>query len=363
MEILMPRPRPPGLHREVTRHGTVVWYVRVGHGQRIRIRSAFGTPEFNAEYNAACAGTPIVPTGTKYDARTLGWLIGQYRQSTAWLNLKPATRAQRERFLCEACDKAGREPISRITRSSIEKGIAARKPNAAKSFLYALRGLFTWAVAAEHVERDPTAGLKAIQPDTGGYPPWSEESCRRFEAYWPLGTRERLAYEILFWSGLRIGDVVRFGPPHVNKKGMGIIVTEKTGKRAYVPVSKCPRLLAAIAAGPVGELTFIAAANGRPMNKAAFSAWFRRAARAAGVPGTAHGLRKTRATLATEAGAENAELEALMGWSPGSKMAELYTRTRNEARLAERVADKMLADEMRTSIPAPTDKVRAAEGK
>jgi integrase len=361
----MPRPRPQFLHREITRHGKAVWYFRINRGKRIRIKASYGTAEFNAEIEAARAGQPI-PTGPeKFNARTLGWLIEQYRQSTAWTrDLKPATRAQRERFLCEARDKAGREPISRITRSSIEKGIAARKPNAAKSFLYSFRGLFKWAVEAQLCDQDPTAGLKAIQPDTGGYLPWLAVWCRRFEAYWPLGTRERLAYEILFWSGLRIGDAVRFGSPHVNKNGMGIIATEKTGRRAHVPVGKYPRLQAAIATGPVGELTFIAAANGRPMNKAAFSAWFGRAARAAGVPGTAHGLRKTRATLATEAGAQNAELEALMGWSHGSKMAELYTRSRNEALLAERAADKMLlTDEMRTSIPAPHHKVRAAEKK
>jgi hypothetical protein len=40
------------------------------------------------------------------------------------------------------------------------------------------------------------------------------------------------------------------------KNGMGIIATEKTGKRAYIPMNKYPRLLAALAAGPVGELTY-----------------------------------------------------------------------------------------------------------
>ena len=33
----MPRPRPPHLQREITRHGKAVWYVRVGHGPRVRI--------------------------------------------------------------------------------------------------------------------------------------------------------------------------------------------------------------------------------------------------------------------------------------------------------------------------------------
>jgi integrase len=211
--------------------------------------------------------------------------------------------------------------------------------------------------------QDPTVGLSAPQHKTDGHPPWLEEWCRRFEAHWPLGTWERLAYEILYWTGLRISDAVRFGRPHVSKNGMGIIASEKTDKAAYIPMHKYPRLLAAIAAGPVGELTFIATANRRPMNKDLFRGRFRQAARAAAVPGSPHGLRKTRATLAIEAGVDNAGLEALMGWKPGSGMAEHYTRGRNEALLAERAADKMLADEMRTSIPAPHHKVRALGAK
>ena len=47
----MPRPRPPFLSREINRHGTAVWYVR-RNGKRIRIRAAFGTAEFDAEYQA-----------------------------------------------------------------------------------------------------------------------------------------------------------------------------------------------------------------------------------------------------------------------------------------------------------------------
>ena len=54
----MPRPRPPHLHHERTRHGALVWYVRVGKGARVRIRADYGTPEFDAEYRAAIAGSP-----------------------------------------------------------------------------------------------------------------------------------------------------------------------------------------------------------------------------------------------------------------------------------------------------------------
>ena len=54
----MPRPRPPHLHRETTRHRKAVWYVRVDKGPRIRLRAEYGTSEFEAEYQAAVTGGP-----------------------------------------------------------------------------------------------------------------------------------------------------------------------------------------------------------------------------------------------------------------------------------------------------------------
>lgn len=60
----MPRPRPPHLHREVTRHGKAVWYVRVGKGKRIRLKAQFGTADFDAEYQAAINGRPKAANGT-----------------------------------------------------------------------------------------------------------------------------------------------------------------------------------------------------------------------------------------------------------------------------------------------------------
>ncbi len=52
----MPRPRPPHLHREPLKRGEARWYVRVGHGPRIRIRERYGTPEFEEAYVAALRG-------------------------------------------------------------------------------------------------------------------------------------------------------------------------------------------------------------------------------------------------------------------------------------------------------------------
>jgi hypothetical protein len=64
----MPRPRPPYLNRVVTRHGRVVWVVRVGHGdqrRRVRIKAEYGRPEFQAEYEAALSGTEAICAGVQ----------------------------------------------------------------------------------------------------------------------------------------------------------------------------------------------------------------------------------------------------------------------------------------------------------
>jgi hypothetical protein len=47
------------LHRETSRHGTVRWVVRNGHGPRIPIDYEYGTPEFMTAYRAALAGNPL----------------------------------------------------------------------------------------------------------------------------------------------------------------------------------------------------------------------------------------------------------------------------------------------------------------
>lgn len=95
----MPRPRPPFLHPQVTRHGKLVWYFRRGHGRRIRIRGEFGTPEFDAQYQTALTGQKPLPrpkVGTPA-AGTLAWLIDRYRDSVAWREgLSTATKRQRE---------------------------------------------------------------------------------------------------------------------------------------------------------------------------------------------------------------------------------------------------------------------------
>src|SRR5262245_31565161 len=157
----MPRPRPPHLQRQITRHGRLVWYVRVGKGPRTRIRAEFGTDEFDAEYQAAIRGAPRSKKGAPA-AGTLAWLLARYRETVAWTALSSATRRQRENIFVHVLESAGHKPFTRITADTIAAGRERRSstPAQARNFLDAMRGLFRWAFDAKHVKTDPTAGVK-----------------------------------------------------------------------------------------------------------------------------------------------------------------------------------------------------------
>jgi integrase len=329
----MPRQRPPSLQRETTRHGVLVWYVRKErHGPRIRLRAEYGTPEFWQEYQDALSG--LSRRGDKATAGSLAWLVERHRETSAWTDLSLATRRQRENILRHVLESAGNKPANDIKRAHIVEGRDRRgaTPAQARHFIDTMRGLYEWAVEAQHVKTDPTLGVKyPKQPKTGGFAPWTEDDIATYERRWPLGTRQRVWLDVLAYTGLRRGDVVQLGRQHV-RDGVAYVKTEKTD--TLVALEILPILAQTLAAGPCGDLTFIIGANGRPMTKESFGNAFRDACRAAGLRDrSAHGLRKAAATRAAVSGATLAQLNAIFGWT-GAKMALRYIETADRTRLA-----------------------------
>jgi integrase len=166
---------------------------------------------------------------------------------------------------------------------------------------------------------------------------WTEDEMVAYERRWPIGTRQRVWLDTLAYTGLRRGDVVRLGRQHV-RNGIATLKTEKGGVTVTLPI--LPILRTTLDAGPCGDLTFIVGERGQPLTKESFGNAFRDACKAAGVPGSAHGVRKIAATRAAENGATVAELEAIFGWQGGA-MASLYTRAADRRRLALEAMHKL----------------------
>ena len=210
---------------------------------RTRIRAPFGTPEFDAEYQAALASNPR-PAKTSFDAGSLAWLIERYRETTSWTDLSLATRRNRENHFKRAIEKAGHQPVRAITSAVITKGRDSRSatPAQARNFLDALRGLFKWAKEAKHVTVDPTVDVKNAKRRKGpGFPVWTEEDAAAYDKRWSIGTKERVWRDVLFYIGLRRGDAVTLGRQHV-RDGWITLRTEKSQEKMIVSIPILPVL-------------------------------------------------------------------------------------------------------------------------
>ena len=76
-------------------------------------------------------------------------------------------------------------------------------------------------------------------------------SCRFRNQMGALGTRQRLVFSVLLYTGLRIGDAAALGRQHIQADGSLTVRAQKNGKRVYLGVRKA--LQAALDAGPHGK--------------------------------------------------------------------------------------------------------------
>lgn len=334
----MPRKRLPYVQREVTRHDTVVWYFRRGDGPRVRLRGEYESPLWLRDYENAKRGKPKDEAPTAHKG-TMKWLVGQYKESGRFLNLAPETQKMRARVLDKICETGGDVLISEITAKMISAGKVRREatPFAAVNFVKIMSQLCTWAVDAGHMDENPAAKVKATMPESDGHHTWTVEEVQRFHAVHAVGTRARLAMDLMLYTGLRRGDAVKLGKQHV-RDGVITYRASKNGAEIVIPLLK--PLADSIAATPTGDLAFLVTAHGRPWVKESFGTWFGEQCAEASVPGRAHGLRKAGATFAAENGANEFQLAAMYGWK-SSKMAALYVRKANKARLAKQAANAL----------------------
>ncbi len=297
----MPKPRPPHLVKQITQHGKIVWYVRIGHGKRIRIRGTYGTQEFVDNYKSALAELqglilPKSKTGKLVEG-SFAWLLKQYFNSSNWHSLAKATKKQREYILMKICDSVGDIPYQAINKKHIIAGVERRKetPAMAREFLKVLNGLFNWAIDQGLLENNPTLEVKRPPlKNKGGFAVWTEEDVEKYYQRWHHGTHERVWIDVLLYTGLRRGDAVRIGWKDV-KDNIIHIKTEKSQFKTDVFLPILPELAKTLEVGPIGEETFICGKRGKKIPKKSFGITFYNVCTKAGIKKSAHELRKLAA--------------------------------------------------------------------
>jgi integrase len=130
-----------------------------------------------------------------------------------------------------------REHVQRIINAK------ATTPHAQRNLLNTLRAMFQWGLGEGRLPDDPTIGVKRAKAKTRDYPTWSEAHIERFEAKHPIGTKARLAFALLLYTGQRRSDVVKMGPQDIHK-GVLTIDQHKTegGEEAHLEIPVHPKL-------------------------------------------------------------------------------------------------------------------------
>jgi integrase len=308
-------------------------------------RSPIGSPEWLAEYHEYEASDRNF-IKARHAPGTLGDLVTRYYRSQDF-NSQGEVSQEKNRAVIEEF-RQGRDdrPVALLTFEHIDTILAKKAqkvvagdgsratggPAAAQRLRKQLRRLFEHAVRLGMIRTNPVELTARVKYKTAGFHTWTEEEIAQFRERHPLGTKARLALEIILWTGQRRGDAHRFGPPHV-RDGRINYEQEKGGKELWLPIA--PQLRAAInAMAAVGVQTFLVTEHGKPFTKGGFGNWFRDRCDEAGLKHcSAHGLRKAIARRLAENGATQKMIKSVGGWSNDREVA-IYTAGADQAELA-----------------------------
>jgi integrase len=329
--------------QQFTSNGSRYYYFRRPGCQRVRLEGLPGSEEFMASYGAALtASEPRKGIGADRNAPgTIAHLVALYAESSHFKHeIAAETRRTTWSVLQKFRDEHGTKRVALLKREHILAILEGRPPFARRNWLRGLRPLMAFAVDAGLIATNPIDGIKAKLPrNPQGFRPWGEEQIAAFRHRHALGTRERLALELLLGTCQRRGDVVRMGRQDI-RDGVLSVRQGKTGVALRLPI--VPELQEAIDAMPAEgrHLTFLTTQKGEPYTPEGFGNWFREACQAAGLAGfSAHGLRKASMRRLAESGASVNEIAAWSGHQTWREVAH-YTRSAEQALLAQEALAK-----------------------
>jgi integrase len=187
---------------------------------------------------------------------------------------------------------------------------------------------------------NPMLNVDPVQHKSKGIRTWTEDDIAKFRARWAHGTPQRVAFEILLYTGLRRSDAVRLGRQHVQGDFI-VIHTKKSGEMVELNIPIHHEFGLLLESINHGHLNFIATAQGAARSEKAFTNWVIDAAREAGLPphSSPHGLRKAACRRLAEAGCSTLEIMAITGHR-NLKEVETYVKAVNQRRLAMTAVDK-----------------------
>lgn len=321
------------------RTGVLRRYFRKG-GKRLGVLPGeVGSVEFMTAYTAFLAEKPQAAKVVLHED-SLAKLIVDFYGDRMFTDLKPSTRQLYRYALDPVSKKHGHRSVASMPVEKAEKivnEIGETKPGMGNLTRAVMRRLFKFAVKKKRRPDNPMLGIEAFK--VGEHHTWTDAELRQYEAKWRLGTRQRLAYALLLYTGQRVGDVARMNRGDI-ADGLIHVVQQKTGAEIWVPIHQ--ELQRAMKALPARGLTLVGDASGRPIKRAALSALMRTAIKAAGLPPrcVSHGLRKAAMRRLAENDATANQIASVSGHKT-LKEVERYTKAADQKKMARAAMQKL----------------------
>lgn len=261
---------------------------------------------------------------------TVADLADKFEASSEFEQLALGTRKFYRSLLKHVREHLGKFPIADVKRRHIAEVVGNRlgDKNGTKNGFLAVYGvLHTYAQSLEIVDTiSPTKHVKPFK--TGEHEPWPEDILEAGLS--AEHDRTRLAIALLYYTGQRIGDVVRFRWNDI-KDGVISFTQQKTGKAMDVPLHT--DLVAELARTPKRGVTIIVNQDGQAMTDQVIRRELKAFAAKHGAELVPHGLRKNAVNALLEAGCTDYEVQAITGQS--LPMIAHYARKVNRKKLGK----------------------------
>lgn len=310
---------------------------------------------------AAASGTEVLHKPRPRPG-SIALAVPRYLKSESFEALASGTRSSRRGLLDEIRQNHGTGLVRDLQSKHVESALQRFSGHARNNRLKVWRGFGKWLAdtykiddPSEHVKKSPVR-------KSDGRLPWTEGEIAGFRNHWAIGTPERLAFEVIYFTGARISDAVRLGQGNVDPEGWIVFTQQKTDGEVSIPFNRAlpdfaagmqrdlEFLRAALDARSDKHITWITTAFGTSRSVKAAGQWFAAKARAAGIHGrTAHGLRKSRSRALAEAGGTSVQIGAWTGHESLSEI-ERYIRGLNKRKV-------LSSTETEQKVPTSTTKV------
>lgn len=307
--------------------GRMRYYVRRKGQPRIALPGLPGSKTFMDAYARAIAGEEIErPTG-----RCLSALFESYERSAAFVNLSDGSKNTYRKVLRPIRDRHGERGVADLPDDKARKLIeemGETRPALANLTRAVLRNAFEHAIKLKWRYTNPFAGIQAYR--MGTHHTWTDQQIAAYIARWPLGTRERMAFDLLYYTSQRVGDVAKMRRSDITGDVL-YVKQQKTGTELHIQIH--PALRRSMNAYGIKGQYLIGRLDG-PFSAQSLSRVVSNAVAGAGLPPecVTHGIRKAVLRQLAERGVSTKVIQSLSGHKT-LKEIERYTEKADQGRM------------------------------